>query len=226
MQSPSQHNPEYNDEIDLFDIFETIWQGKFIILTTVVLTLLGAVGYINLTPIKYQIEVPYTVQLHSLESQQLCGGNYKCLDAATRKLIHQASSPSISGGNKASSWVLISMDQSDSELIKERLAAASVSVTSAINYEAQTEFELISNQLPSELLTTERVATSYLNAKRLLDKIARGVESVVVTEPTVTIISPKTKLVVALSIVIGGMMGIFLVFLRKGAESYRKRVKG
>ena len=122
-------------------------------------------------------------------------------------------------------WVLIGSDQPNLEQITDRLKSANVSLTKAMRDQAQVEFDLINNQLPRDLLSTERVATNYLNAKRLLDKIATGIEAVEVREPKVTIISHKTSLILASSIVIGGLTGIFLVFLRKGLESYRKRLK-
>jgi LPS O-antigen subunit length determinant protein (WzzB/FepE family) len=214
MQQEANHNQHYNDEIDLFELFGILWRGKFIIVTTVALSLLVGAAYVSLTPTIYKIEVPYRVQLHSVESQQFCIGNLNCLDKRTKNSI-----------NSLGIWVLIGSDQPNLEQITDRLKSANVSLTKAMRDQAQVEFDLINNQLPRDLLSTERVATNYLNAKRLLDKIATGIEAVEVREPKVTIISHKTSLILASSIVIGGLTGIFLVFFRKGLESYRKRLK-
>jgi len=219
MQNENAQHDHYNDEIDLFELVATIWKGKWLILGCVILTLIVAVAYIKVTPTKYQIEVPYTVQLHSLESQQLCGGNYSCLDSETKKQLARVSKNS----KKLSSGSFFSIDSSEGQVASQRLKVAAIDLTLMMKNQAQIELDLIVDHLPSQLMQTERVATNYLNAQRLLNKIANGAESVIVAEPTVTKASPKINLIVALSVVLGGMLGVFLVFVRVGIASYQKR---
>ena len=46
--------PPYDDEIDLLEIFQTLWNGKWIILATVLILLLGIFGYVSFQKIDFK----------------------------------------------------------------------------------------------------------------------------------------------------------------------------
>ena len=55
--------PQYDDEIDLFELMQTIWEGKaWVILLTVISTGLGGL-YIAVTPTVYEISI--SVRVHA-----------------------------------------------------------------------------------------------------------------------------------------------------------------
>ena len=46
--------PPYDDEIDLIEIFQTLWNGKWIILATVLISLLAMFGYVSSQKIDFK----------------------------------------------------------------------------------------------------------------------------------------------------------------------------
>lgn len=73
----SEHTEPHSDELDLFEIIHTIWDGKvFIVMTTALGVLLGlATAYI--LPARYDLTVPFTINYHSLKSDYVCAGSRK-----------------------------------------------------------------------------------------------------------------------------------------------------
>ncbi|MDC9719714.1 MAG: Wzz/FepE/Etk N-terminal domain-containing protein [Gammaproteobacteria bacterium] len=223
MQQQSEHQEQYNDEIDLFEIIEIIWKGKWVIVSSTCVALLIGMLYLNQVPIKYSVKIPYSVNLHSIEVQQRCGGNVNCSNEQTT-----ASILNLVGGLSAwtsanSEWSTVLTDKKSVALIHGQLLEASIRFNTQLRQEAREEEGLIANQLKPQLLSTERVATNYLNAKRLLARINNGINAVEIMEPKVVLKAPKISLVAALSLILGGMLGVFLVFIRRGLESYKQR---
>ncbi|MDP5328187.1 MAG: Wzz/FepE/Etk N-terminal domain-containing protein [Litorivicinaceae bacterium] len=56
MQENPQYMPDYDDEIDLFELFQTLWSGKWWILLTTMLSAGGAVGISLQLPNIYVVE--------------------------------------------------------------------------------------------------------------------------------------------------------------------------
>jgi LPS O-antigen subunit length determinant protein (WzzB/FepE family) len=66
-------NQVQSDEIDLFDLFQTLWDGKWLISAFVVLATLIGLGYSQVAQPKYHVSVPYTLNIYSVSVQRICG---------------------------------------------------------------------------------------------------------------------------------------------------------
>ena len=58
-----------SDEIDLFELAETLWRGKFIIILCTVFALGSGLGFLNFQTKTYTVSIPYTVGIYSVTDQ-------------------------------------------------------------------------------------------------------------------------------------------------------------
>ena len=94
-----------------------------------------------------------------------------------------------------------------------QIQQANTALTNEVYLEAKTELALIQTELTDALLSTERVATNMLNAKRIIQSIDSGQSVISFGSVSVVKSSPKVPLILALSVVLGGMVGvIFILF--------------
>ena len=59
----SEIHPTYDDEIDLFEFFETLWHGKFLISSFVAIAVLLGVGFLLLKDAVYESRVIYSAEI-------------------------------------------------------------------------------------------------------------------------------------------------------------------
>lgn len=62
----SDSRTPYDDEIDLFELIETLWQGKVKILAATLATSLAGIGYVLLKPASFQMSMPIAPQHPSI----------------------------------------------------------------------------------------------------------------------------------------------------------------
>ena len=218
--------PPYDDEIDLFELFETLWRGKWLISAFVAISVLSGFVYSQLTPPKFEVSVSFAVKLYSVSAQQICEGNkgnkgnVGCIVGETNKQLME---------NLDSNW---NLKDKDSKLALSTEAPLNVktyddvfdklnqTITNQIYNEALDEVTLIKTELNDALMSTERVATNILNATRIIKAIDSGQKAISFGSFAIKKTSPKVLLVLALSILLGGMIGIVLVLVN---NSIRKR---
>lgn len=210
----SEFRPTYDDAIDLFDLFQTLWNGKWIISAFVVLATLIGFGYAQVAQPKYYVSVKYTTNIYSVSALQLCGNGIACLESQTIKRFLSLLGDGWSKKNKSSTLaVSISspMEKSDYDVQIEK---ASTALTNEVFGEATAALALIQTELTDTLLSTERVATNMLNAKRIIRSIDNGQS--VITFGSVSIVksSPKVPMILVLSVLLGGMVGVLYTLIR------------
>ena len=68
----SDQAASYSDDLELFDILHTLWDGKTIVLLAAAAGL--ALGWFvgQLLPAKYSLTIPASINYHSLKSEYLC----------------------------------------------------------------------------------------------------------------------------------------------------------
>ena len=81
----SDVRPTYDDEIDLFELFEALWDGKWLISTFVVLATLLGFGYLQVVQPNYRVSVSYTPNVYSVSAQQICGVGFACMESEAVK---------------------------------------------------------------------------------------------------------------------------------------------
>jgi len=217
-----------SDEIDLFELAEQLWRGKFIIVMTVVLALSvgGAVSLLR-TPqpgTDYTVAAEFTHTVYPVLAQQNCAGNMECLNSFSNQALAQfiESDWAFAG----SSLNLITESPLEEAQYEAQLTAVGKALTEQTLADARAELSLINESLNPALLGTERIATSVLNATRVITALESGdsaitFKSVVISPPTTP--ASKTRIILAMSLILGAIGGAFIVLIRNGFQNRRSK---
>lgn len=206
-----------DNEIDLFELFQTIWDGKWLLCTlTLLVTLIGFV-YTQVAQPRYTVSVHHTHNIYSINAQQLCGSNVSCMEKEVKKRFL-----SLSGKGWSSSLSLSTKTPSDISEYEAQIEQTNAALTNEIYIEAKAELALMQTELADVLLGTETVARNMLRARRLIRSIDSG-QSAMAFDPVVLVkSSPKVSLILGFSVVLGGMIGVFSILVRNAIMSRKK----
>jgi len=221
----SKVRPPDDDDIDLFEFFEMLWRGKWLISAFVAISLMSGFVYTHLALPKFQVSVSYKVKLYFVSAHAICGSSVGCIVGETSKQLME---------NLDSDWNLI---KKNSNLVLNTEAPLNVKtyddiidklnqkITNQMYNEALDEVTLIKTQLTDplfkfSLMNTERVATNILNATRIIKAIDSEQKAISFGSVAIKKTSPKVPLVLALSILLGGMIGVVFVLVK---NTIRKR---
>ena len=210
----------YDDEIDLFELFKTIWRGKWLISALVAISVLSGFVYSQLTPPKFEVSVSFAVKLYSVSAQQICVGNVSCIVGETNKQLMESLDSNWNLTDKNSKLVLSTEAPLNVKTYDDVFYKLNQTITNQIYNEALDEVTLIKTELNDALMNTERVATNILNATRIIKAIDSGQKAISFGSVAIKKTSPKVPLVLALSILLGGMIGVVFVLVN---NSIRKR---
>jgi hypothetical protein len=220
--------PPPQDEIDLFELVEQLWRGKFTILSTMVLALAFGAGVCLLKgsppATGHTVSTTFMHAIYPIVAQQDCEGNKACLDGfANQSLSLLIDGNWLLSGNKLS---LVTDSPLSEEQYDAQLTALTNAATDEIFIRARSELILINESLNPALLGTERVATYSLNAARVMAYIESGTpaisfEPVVISPPTQP--KSKTPIIIAISQVLGCIFGSVIVLLRNALQSRREQ---
>ena len=199
----------YDDEIDLFEVVEILWQSKWIIIASVFLSLVIATAYLSYKPIVYLYTVPY-----------LSGFNIDS-DRFQQHLSDSSFSFSLDTKKKVTS--LTSDDSFLAEAINIETDLISDNMTQALQNDARYALQLLSDDTPIAILGTETAAKNFISANKLINKLNNGEKGILFQPAIKSVKSPKTPLILALSIIGGGLMGLLLVFMLRMIAAYKKR---
>ena len=213
----------HDDEIDLFELAEIIWAGKWVIVGLSLLA--GALGFgvAQLKESEYQVSVPYVVNIYSVGAQQVCGESIGCMESETTKRLSVLLSDdwNISGNNTLSltSAEVPQVGRFDAEF--ERL---NESLTREMYDAAVTELAWIESELIDAVLGTEIVATNFLNAKRVIAAIESGERVLSFGQATVANTLPVVRVTVVMSI-LGAIVAVFVVFIWNAIQSRKQQLR-
>ena len=198
----------YDNEINLFELIKTIWDGKlWVIIATLMSTGLG-VAYTKVVPTVYRVQVHAAI--HADAEAKILGlvAHHSIFDWRHNK--------------RSSNFFLETKKLEDSSVYLKDLESARAIMNSIWMQSKKDELEQISKLSPV-LLGTEAVATRVLSNQRFLYSFeTMGLEPVKFSEPETKIKSPNTSRVVALAFVLGGMIGVLSVLIR---SAYRNRIQ-
>ena len=225
----NQMNQVQDDEIDLFELFQTLWDGKWLISAFVVLATLIGFGYSQVAQPKYDVSVPYRVNVYSVLSQQICESytqNQKddCLADGTLGYFVESLGSGWSLNSKGNTITFSTPTPSAVNAYEDILSNALTSTNEALRSEAISELASIESVLNDNVLATERVATNMLNAKRVIQSIDNGQSAITFGSVSVVKSSPKVSLILALSVVLGGMVGVFFILVRNAITKRKEQL--
>ena len=229
----SEVRPTYDDEIDLFEFFETLWDGKWLISAFVALATLIGFGYSQVAQPKYDVSVPFRVNVYSVLSQQICESNNQnqkdwrasdCLADGTLGYFVERLGGGWSLDSKGNAITFSTPTPSAVNAYEDVLSNALTSTNEALRSEAISELASIESISNDNVLATERVATNMLNAKRVIHSIDNGQSAITFGSVSVVKSSPKVPLMLALSVVLGGMIGVFFILVRNAITKRKEQL--
>lgn len=211
----------HDDELDLYEFIGTLWDSKWLIIAFVALVTFAGFGYSQLAQPKHQVSVPYTFNIHSVSTLQICRSDIKCIKSEDNKRLSALLGGEWNSGGRLS---LATNAPSEASQYMSEFDGYNETITDEIYEEAKAEITLIQTQLNETLLNTETVAANMLNAKRIIHAIDNGQKAIRFGSVSMRKVSPKVSLILASSAVLGGMIGVFLV-LARNANHNRLRKK-
>ena len=223
--------PRKDDEIDLFELVEDLWAGKWLISAFVVLATLIGFGYSQVVQPKYDVSAPLRVNVYSIVSQQICEikQNKSGSDCLTKGTL----SYFLEGLDSGSGWSLSAnggtITHTTSTLLsvnayEDALSNALMSTNEALRGEAISELDSIESLSNDNVLATERVATNMLNAKRVVLSIDSGKDAISFGSISIVKSSPKPRLILALSAILGGFVGVSSVLIRNAITKRKEQL--
>ena len=223
--------PTKDDEIDLFELVEDLWAGKWLISAFVALATLIGFGYSQVVQPKYDVSAPLRINLYSILSQQICEKNQNprkshCLTEGTLSYF-------LEGLDSGSGWSLnakrgalthTTSTPASVDAYEDALSNALISTNETLRGEAISELDSIESLSNDNLLAAERVATNMLNAKRVVLSIDSGQNAISFGSISIVKSSPKPRLILAWSAVLGVLVGMSSVLIRNSITKRKEQL--
>ena len=219
----SDVRPTYDDSIDMFEIFETLWDGKWLISAFVAFATLIGFGYSQAAQPQYDVSVPFRVDVYPVLSQQICESK-GCLADGTLSYFLERLGSGWSLKNKSNVITYATSSPSSVDAYEDVLSNALMYTNEVLKGEAISELAFIESLPNDNVLATERVATNMLNANRVVMSIESGQNAISFGSVSVVKSSPKVPLILASSGVLGGMVGVFFIFIRIVVAKRKERL--
>jgi len=221
-----------DDEIDLFDLLETLWAGKLWILLLTGIMLGAAALYLqqrlhqldesnaNL-PTEYHITVPFTLNINPYWRHAEC--------SAGNGAINQTCVTEIMLATVSADWDIVNnktlemntTSPQDIEAYAAYFATVAEHATKQAESTATADNAFINSDIPKALLGTEEIAQTALNAHRTLRQIGEGVSAIDFgPAEIVPAAAPPTKKILLAAAIAGILLGSLLVLVR---AAYKKR---
>jgi uncharacterized protein involved in exopolysaccharide biosynthesis len=250
-QQPSdmQYQSYPDDEIDLMELFAVLWRGKWIVIGVTLISVVIAIGWLSTQVDIYKVESQFEnmsrinanqllidTELSELSSDLLTDkvfqveilGKYLPVEVTNKKGVYSVvvESPQQQGvADELNRLVLSASHQAAIQYIQSKVEALELSSASLL-YQLKSDFVReaeaeVRADIQKQVVTLR--SSAYLlqnNSESNAIKVTKKA-----TDPNVPI-KPKRPLVLALSIVLGGMLGVFIVFIRQGMRSYNARQLG
>jgi uncharacterized protein involved in exopolysaccharide biosynthesis len=213
-----------NDEIDLFELIKTLWEEKLWILLFTFLAAVAGASYVFLATPKYSVSINYAINPSMpVEYKSNIGMPVGEADEATGLVSRVlAALPGWVEDKKQSRFVLDTLVPEASAEYDAKFSDVSRLVSQDLLEQAQWDVEIILNELPITLQSTEAVAAQMLYAKKVLRALSSGAVAIDFGTPSITQIAPKNSSVLALSIVLGGIVGVMFVSIRSAVRNRKK----
>jgi capsular polysaccharide biosynthesis protein len=242
----------YDDEIDLFELFETLWRGKWLISALVAISVLLGGGFLFITTPIYESKLVFSV-----ETTPPFYENAKAKSDFKAIFYSKSMFDVWKSENGKSKLVYDDFDITEvingftfvkeegnllANIVEEKSLSALVVKTNKLSlldeffkYEnfvnnkltsdyvlrAKEELNFIETRFQNLQSSDISIVNNVLNIHRYIVSVERGSKVMTLNSPTFPKkISPKIKLTLAMSIVLGGMIGIVLVLVN---NSIRKR---
>ncbi|MBX9468083.1 MAG: hypothetical protein KL839_09605 [Rhizobium sp.] len=211
-----------DDEFDIMEFIELLWGRKFFLI--LVMSAFSVIGilYYSILPQYHIISIPYRILIYTVNGQQLCGGEFACIDDRADdqlELILRSEwdlNRRVSTISKLTGNTLTIREYDE---VKHKFSKA---FTSAVYQEAQSELELIAEEFGGNIQGDDVIAANMLNAKRVMREIDRGRSAVDFGAVSILKSSPRLELILPLSMSLGGLSGVLIVVMKNTIRQRRE----
>lgn len=198
-------------EIDLIEICQTVWDGKWFVSAFVAATTLIGLVYAQSSQDEHLVSVPFVVKIYPSEIHHSCSGRETCLDSQLgRQFSLLLEDQWKVESNKLS---LTTTQPMAKDWYTTKLERASSLLNDKAAYEATNDLKWIVNETNDVLIGTETVAKIFVHAKRSLLISNTGKGLIEFGSISIAKIHKKYQLTVALSVSLGLMIGVLYVLL-------------
>lgn len=200
-----------DDEIDLFDLFLTLLEGKWLIAFFVVMSFLIGVAFTQLSPKEYNVKAPYLVH-HSFDKGLIEKTLLSVMGPDWRKEAN---------GDIGDYLTLATATETplNSEEFKHILSKAEKEVAKLLLMRSKLDISII-EKFAEPLLNTDSAAAQSLAANRIVSQIEQlGFEPISLQNTMFELVKPRTPLILALSLVLGGFLGSAFILVRRAINS-------
>jgi LPS O-antigen subunit length determinant protein (WzzB/FepE family) len=211
-------NYQYDDEIDLFEVFEVAWQEKVTVILFIIAFLFASLIYAFSATTMYKIKISYVQNIDERDGR---GVNVIFADIITAggKIITKKK-------RGRGDVVVVTSNVEEFSNIDQQLKLSNQKYTLDLINNAEDKLLYLINGIPDGIKSTEVVAKSYVQNKGRLILLKReGFQALTIGKSAVSVKPPKTKQIIAVSVVLGGMIGLFYIFLRRGIMNYKEKQK-
>ena len=204
-----------DDEIDLIELFEILWNGKLFILTATILATIVGLAYALFTkPVyvpKYKISVPYVNVISYGSSNETKLGFI--LDPSWTL--------------EGSQFTKTEMNPVDAKTYLSQLEKANNALTVEVLSEVELELRFLKKSVEEmvQLASSETFISNFLNVRRLSFNIENGAKVMRFGDVSINEIKPqpsKDNLKIALAFVLGLFASMAFVLIRSAFEQRRR----
>lgn len=244
-----------NDEIDLFELCITLWQGKrLIIAVTALCAILGAV-YLALTPAQFESKITVsddtTPPLHQADVlykefektllQKSHFLQWRKANEATPLTYDLLSETDVLDGfvvskeddardvvilykNRKSNIIVRSNDLGLISDFYDYANFTNDDLTASYLKRAENELSQFEARLADFSVLNEVVVQMSLKTIGFVDDVKNGAKLFEIKRPTMPVkTAPRSSLILALSLILGGFLGAVIVLTRQAIRSYRNQ---
>jgi hypothetical protein len=214
-----------DDEIDLFELFATLWAGKWLIALSTAIFLLGGFAYIQLATKVYQLEAK--LQAPACPTSGAGYVDWDCaniiFDAAVQRLSSdwdEDFDKTVASFSAAYPKISLQVTEPKSlQFYQELLDGALDEVSTDLSVEASRVLNVLAQPVMTNISQTEVASQLNLKSQMVSDWLRENGSSigsfVILPDSFRAPVSPKKSLILALSLVLGGFVGAAVVLVRK-----------
>lgn len=221
---PDPGSPRYDeDEINLFEVLDTLRQGKRAILATSVLPLLAGLGLLLIPPPVFEVEAAYSIRVKPMSDYDHVCRAINCNDIMISNRVVSRLLAESGFVNTGSSLKLTTEEPKRVIEYQEELAKFNELLRTSMLDEAQTEKRMIENEFSNSVYDRAAVAPNLLVANRIIYSLEEGGMPLSFEPISITERKKSFFLFAFAPAFVGALAGCIFVLFRKASEDFRSR---
>ena len=226
-----EDRPTYNDEIDIFEVFQSLWDGKWLISSFAVLATLIGFGYSQAAQTKYNILVSYELNYVSpLNGEKFCKNTAQCFGTNlfnsgwTRVKNTSQSQLSLSTTTPLDVTEYQAQLERNNKIITNEIYEAAKADIILIKKEIEFFLTLLKKEPEIQFTIPTYHSNRLLLTERIIRSIDDGKNAATFGSVSVLKVFPKTSLILTLSFILGGMFGVAFIFIRNIIRNRKEKL--